>query len=167
MKRILLLWSLFLGIVGYGQVWTVKSLKERAEKGYAKEQYQLGINYERGDGVTKSLPQAAYWFEKAALQGHIDAQYKLGHYYFYGRKEGITRSFPKSRKWMEKAAAQGHSKAQYFLGILRIMQSGKGHLDEGLDWLEKSCENGCETACKTIERYKETGRIFVTMNMNL
>ena len=88
------------------------------------------------------------------MQGHIDAQYKLGHYYFYERKDG-------------KASEQGHSKAQYFLGILRIMQSGKEHLEEGLDWLEKSCENGCETACKTIERYKETGRIFVTMNMNL
>jgi len=35
----------------------------------AKEQFALGEKYEEGDGVSKDLKKAAYWYTKAAEQG--------------------------------------------------------------------------------------------------
>eukprot|EP00913_Durusdinium_trenchii_P015750 g14801.t1 len=31
-----------------------------------------------GQGVEQNMAWAAHWFEQAALQGHVDAQYNLG-----------------------------------------------------------------------------------------
>ena len=52
MKRILLLWSLFLGIVGYGQAVRidVNTVIKEAEAGDAVAQYNLAGYYEIGKG---------------------------------------------------------------------------------------------------------------------
>ncbi len=41
-------------------------------------QYNLGICYANGQGVTKDEAEAVKWYRKAAEQNHAMAQYNLG-----------------------------------------------------------------------------------------
>ena len=40
-------------------------------------QYNLGVCYENGRGVTKSISEAVKWYRKAAEKGHARAKEKL------------------------------------------------------------------------------------------
>jgi TPR repeat protein len=51
--------------------------KEQAEAGSAYGQFQMGMHYMNGDGVTKDLGIARGWFLKSAKQGNDDAYEKL------------------------------------------------------------------------------------------
>ncbi|MCK5097449.1 MAG: SEL1-like repeat protein, partial [Desulfobacteraceae bacterium] len=46
--------------------------KRAAEQGYAKAQYNLGAMYDKGIGVPQNRNKAAYWYRKAAKQGHVE-----------------------------------------------------------------------------------------------
>ena len=48
-----------------------------AQQGYATAQYNLGVMYEKGQGVPQDYARARYWFEKAAAQGDGPAQSAL------------------------------------------------------------------------------------------
>src|SRR5579859_8081661 len=52
--------------------------KQAARSGSAEAAFRIGELYVRGEGVLRSLPDAAAWYEKAAEAGHIDAQLQLG-----------------------------------------------------------------------------------------
>lgn len=45
-----------------------------ALEGYASEQYNMGIMYQTGFGVSKDMDKAVEWFQKAADQGDIQAK---------------------------------------------------------------------------------------------
>ena len=38
----------------------------------------LVVMYDGGEGVTQDKEKAVQWYQKAAEQGHADAQYNLG-----------------------------------------------------------------------------------------
>ncbi|WP_255371566.1 tetratricopeptide repeat protein, partial [Candidatus Protochlamydia sp. W-9] len=81
-----------------------------ADQGDAKAQYNLGVIYANGLGITQSDAEAFKYFKLAAEQGHADAQYKLGVRYANGR--GITQSEQEAIKYYKLAAEQGHADAQ-------------------------------------------------------
>ena len=47
------------------------------DKNLADAQYELGYCYENGKGIKSDLTKAIYWYQKAANQGHINAQKAL------------------------------------------------------------------------------------------
>jgi TPR repeat protein len=51
-----------------------RELLEGAQKGNANFQYSLGFAYLKGLGTAVNARQAAFWFEKAAGQGHAEAR---------------------------------------------------------------------------------------------
>jgi len=51
-------------------------MKKDAEQEIAHMQYRLALDFEKGNGVTKDLKKASFWLEKAADQGHAQAQRK-------------------------------------------------------------------------------------------
>ncbi len=53
------------------------NLYEAAEQGNADAQFLLGACYYKGKGVEQDHAKAVYWFEKAAEQGYVYAQYIL------------------------------------------------------------------------------------------
>lgn len=55
----------------------VEALRKRAEAGSASAQYELGMRYLTGKGVTTNLVEARKWFEAAARQGDYWAKKKL------------------------------------------------------------------------------------------
>ncbi|GBB83801.1 hypothetical protein RclHR1_10470006 [Rhizophagus clarus] len=46
---------------------------------WAIGQFNLGLNYGNGISVKKDLKMAAYWYEKAANNGHLKAMHNLAH----------------------------------------------------------------------------------------
>jgi len=62
------------------------------------------------------LAGAAGWYQKAAEQGHTNAQYMAGRCYASG--EGVGRDFEKAVRYYEKASAAGHAEAQFHLGLM-------------------------------------------------
>ena len=67
----------------------LREWKPLAEQGHAVAQYNLGLMYRYGDGVSQNNKTATKWFRVAAEQGYADAQYSLGLTYRYG--EGVPR----------------------------------------------------------------------------
>ncbi len=56
---------------------TVKWFRRAAENGHAQAQNYMGTIYYQGIGVTKSVKDAKYWWQKAADQGNEDAKEAL------------------------------------------------------------------------------------------
>lgn len=48
--------------------------KRAAEEGYASEQYNMGIMYQKGFGVQQDAAKAREWFQKAADQDDVQAK---------------------------------------------------------------------------------------------
>ena len=46
-----------------------------AEQGFATAQYNLGVMYDKGEGVLKDEAEAVRWFQLAAEQGNATAQF--------------------------------------------------------------------------------------------
>jgi len=94
-------------------VWSgdFEDIKKAAEQGYAGAQYNLGVIYDNGKGVTQDYKQAVYWYKKSAEQGHAKAQNNLGYMYSIG--EGVPQNYKFAYVWSSLAAAQGHENAKH------------------------------------------------------
>ncbi len=89
----------------HAPVKSLADLRKLAERGDPEAQWQMGVRYYDGDGVTHDDVQAMKWFELAAEQGHINAQSRLGAYYWAGR--GVPVDLFKSYFWSAIAMHQG------------------------------------------------------------
>ena len=67
------------------------------------------------------LNESFAWYQKAAAQGHVKAQVRIGKAYLTG--EGVHKNASKAVQIFERIAAQDDSVAQYYLG--EIFADGK------------------------------------------
>jgi TPR repeat protein len=81
-----------------------------------RAQYNLGMMYDKGDGVARDLVAAAKWYRRAADKGHAQSQFNLGLMYTNG--EGVEKNREEATKWLKKAARQGHAKAKKLLKVM-------------------------------------------------
>ncbi|OGI39208.1 MAG: hypothetical protein A2140_04980 [Candidatus Muproteobacteria bacterium RBG_16_62_13] len=93
-----------------------------ADQGDARAQYNLGVMYAKGRGVTKDWAEAMKWYRRAADLGYAEAQHYLGFMYSLGL--GVTQDSTEAAKWYRKAADQGHTTAQSNLG--HMYKKGEG-----------------------------------------
>ena len=84
-----------------------------AEEGLNLAQYNLGILYFTGQGVTQDFKKAFRWTKAAAEQGHLNAQLNLGNLYLEG--QGIEKDYSEGIEWFTQAAINGHPDAAYSL----------------------------------------------------
>jgi len=107
-----------------------KALSDAADQGQAQAQYNLGLVYASGHGVSKDLEQAVKWYRKAADQGDAKAQSLLVEIdsgytdddlfgLAYAGGDGGTKDKAERVKWLRKAADQGNAHAIELLKILR------------------------------------------------
>lgn len=89
-----------------------------ANQNDAKACYNLGLMYQDGDGVTKSMDEAVKWYTKSADLGYKEAQYTLASLVFQRQTQSI--SYPQAVTYYEQAAKQGHVKSQLNLGMLYL-----------------------------------------------
>ncbi|MBK8223248.1 MAG: sel1 repeat family protein [Candidatus Obscuribacter sp.] len=86
-----------------------EKLLARATTGDAEAQFQAGELYARQETPAQDKT-AAQWYEKAANQGHSEAQYNLGKLYLSGRLGKDKKE--DARHWLEKARDQGNKLAR-------------------------------------------------------
>ncbi len=60
------------------------ALAFRQSRRRAGRQSYIGELYERGEGVLSSPVDAAAWYRRAAVKGHVEAQFRLGRLYLRG-----------------------------------------------------------------------------------
>jgi TPR repeat protein/serine/threonine protein kinase len=109
--------------------WYLKS----ATNGNIYAQHKLGIIYEHGVrwaiprsthlgtyslrvgmAIEKDMSESAKWYQKAAEQGHVESQNKIGE--MYDKGEGVNQDHNEAVKWYKKAASDGNANAQNNLG---------------------------------------------------
>ena len=109
--------------------------RKAAEQGDANAQYNLGVFYEKGLGVTKDLTQAVAWYRKAAEQGNALAQNNLGTMHRDG-SGGLLQDHEAAAKWYALAARQGNAWAQRNLySMHRDAQVPQADLVQALAWI--------------------------------
>lgn len=123
------------GLEAYGRGDYDAALREwrpLAEQGIADAQYMLAMAL-WNQGANFYDKEVRDWFEKAADQGHADAQCELG-------SEIMEGDLPRSKSWLLAAAEQGHAKACMELCYLEI-EFGLGE-PEGIKWYRRGRELG-------------------------
>lgn len=116
-----LLWAGTAVAAGNGQS-DVGKLMRAAEAGEAQAQYELGLAFLTGDGVTQDDSAAVHWFTLAAAAGLPSAQGNLGFLYLQGR--GVPRDPQQAVQWLRQAAGKDVAAAQHNLGWMA--QVGEG-----------------------------------------
>ncbi|HYN45796.1 MAG TPA: SPOR domain-containing protein [Allosphingosinicella sp.] len=88
----------------------VRQWRPLADRGDADAQYNIAQAYFLGRGVPQNMNLAEQWYERAARQGHEEAQANYGLLLFQNgrRREAMP--------WIERAANRGDARAQYVLG---------------------------------------------------
>ena len=92
----------------YGKA--LRDLEFLANGGEPRAQYDLGLMYDRGDGVPQNDAKARYWYERAAEQGEPRAQYNLGLMYLNG--QGMSEDPVMAYYWISLSANRGNVRAR-------------------------------------------------------
>lgn len=133
----------------------VRLLEPMAAAGNPIAQTRLGLLYYHGHGVRESDAMALRWFERAARQGHAEAQFQLANLHAYGLSELPPGQDPQrlAAQWYFEAARQGHAEAQYSLGILFATGSGvQPSPDEAHKWISRAAAQGHADARRWLEQ---------------
>jgi TPR repeat protein len=81
-------------------------------------EYQMGLRFANGEGVTQSHENAMKWFAKASNAGDAKAQWKLGLGYLKGI--GVTQDGNQALIWLKRAANNGLPEAQRTLSQMYL-----------------------------------------------
>ena len=118
-----------------------------AEKGDADAEFNLGQAYRLGRGVPTNLAAAKTWFERAANQGHVDAETTLGLLLFQNGEQ------PEGLKWLRKAADQGEPRALLVYGTALV--NGDSVTQDpvlGYAFVSRAAAQGLQPAKETLEQ---------------
>jgi hypothetical protein len=88
--------------------------RKAADQGNDLGQFNLGILYYEGKGVSQDYGKAFHWINKAAKQGFSKACGQLGTMYIFG--EGVAVSLDKAYQYSLQAAKGGDSLGFYNIG---------------------------------------------------
>ena len=125
-----------------------------ALKGVKEAQFNIGLNYAKGEWVKQDHLISIEWMKKSAEQGYPAANYVCGYEYYYG--EHIEKNFHLAFKYFERGAKLGDNWSQYYLGLM--YKNGQGTIKDKVSaycWYNISYSNGNETAGKYREKIAE------------
>ena len=135
----------------------IKLLETAARRGLAEAQYELGVAYDHGLGVTQNHATAAGWYQRAAEQGLTDAQYNLATLYDEGL--GTPRDIGQAREWYVRAADAGEARAMnnlgyiYERGLFGVRDYGKAVV-----WYHRAAREGLAIAQSNLAALHYLGR---------
>jgi TPR repeat protein len=131
-----------------------ESLISNAERGTAQEQYNLGLQYERGMVMSQNFSEAVRWYRRAAIQGDANGQFKVCE--MSERGQGVPQDYQEALRWCALAADQGHARAMFMLGRLYHTAHGvppdlvRAHM-----WYNLATANGYEQGKRWRDRLAE------------
>jgi len=129
----------------------IRTWRPLADKGDADAQFNMGQAYRLGRGVPADMRIAQSWFQKAAQQGHQEAQANLGLILYQNGDRKTAMPF------IRRAAERGDERAQYVLGATLF----NGDV-EGRDWprayalMSLAAEKGLPNAKTSLKQMEET-----------
>jgi TPR repeat protein len=116
-----------------------------AEAGDADAQFNLGQAYRLGRGMPTNVAESQKWFERAAAQGHVDAETTLGLLLFQnGDQAG-------GLKWLKLAAEQDEPRAMLVYGT--ALYNGDGVTQNpvlGYAYVSRAAAQGLAQAQDTL-----------------
>jgi cell division septation protein DedD len=118
-----------------------------AEKGNADAEFNLGQAYRLGHGVPTNLAEAKTWFQRAAAQGHVDAETTLGLLLFENGDQA------EALKWLKQAADHGEARAQLVYGTALV--NGDSITQDpslGYAYVTRAASQGLAPAKETLEQ---------------
>ncbi len=125
----------------------------RAYQGDRDAQFKVAVLFANDQFGSPDHEQAAYWYNQAARQGHVLAQYNLGHQYLTG--SGVKRDEKTAMQWWLKAAEQQHALAQFNVGRAYYLGIGlEKDLSQAKLWFERASQNN---EPKSTEILKQLG----------
>lgn len=107
----------------------------------ASAQYDLGLSYLKGSGVTRNDVEAVKYIRASADRGFAPAQVAMG--YFYENGELVLSDPQQAIAWYKKAADQNDLISLISLG--RMYYTGykvTRDLDEAAKWLQRGADRG-------------------------
>jgi TPR repeat protein len=110
------------------------------------------------ESVLERLESAAVWFQRAADQGHPQAQRNYADMLVTGR--GVARNPKRAALYYEKAAIAGIPEAQFVLG--EFLRNGDFISKDGgkaLSWYQRAMRQGYEPAAMRIRTFYPNARI--------
>lgn len=120
---------------------TPEALRQMAENGDAAAENALGLRYFQGDqknGIWQDEKEAFRWFSRAAEDGNLKAQAKLGFLYWSGR--GVPKDVNKAYFWTVLARARGDQGAKDLAPVLSsyLTRSQTAAIEQQADiWLQQ------------------------------
>ncbi|MEM7359024.1 MAG: SH3 domain-containing protein [Pseudomonadota bacterium] len=125
----------------------------RAYEGDRDAQFKVGVLFTNDQFDKPDYEQAVYWYKQAARQGHVLAQYNLGHQYLTG--VGVIKNNKTAMQWWLEAAKQDHALAQFNIGRAYYLGIGLNEDHEKSKyWFERAAQN---QEPKSIEILKQLG----------
>jgi TPR repeat protein len=123
--------------------------------------HELALHYEYGtDGTTTDVYQAATWFQKAAMGGHVEAmaEYAMCCELGCGREANDEDAM----EWYMRAAQEGHVTANFSVG--EAFEEARGVPQSDADaclWYYKAAVKGDEGSKQALRRLADIARIVV------
>ena len=124
-------------------------LRRAAEQNHAQAESNLGVCYDRGQGVAKDGVEAVKWLRKAAAQNDADAQNVLGTCYYNG--EGVAKAQVEAVKWYCSAAEQNDADGQGNPGVCYAVGEGVAKdFVESYKWMLLASAQGNERTKEVV-----------------
>jgi len=76
-----------------------------AEQGDAQAQYNLGVMYDKGQGVPQDYKEAVKWYRLSAEQGNASAQHNLA--LMYAKGQGVPQDYVLAHMWWNICGSSG------------------------------------------------------------
>lgn len=112
-----------------------------ANMGNVRAQLQVASQYERGEGVARSGPEAVRWYTKSASGGDSQAMKNVGLLYEEG--EIVPENWAEALKWYQKSAALFDKDGEFALG--RMYEFGMAVAQNramAIEWFTKAGAQG-------------------------
>ena len=84
-----------------------------ATQGVSVSQYNTGVNYYIGRGVTKDIEKAVYWYQMANEQGHSKAPFNIA--VIYGNGEVADKDLSLALEYFLISAYRSNKEARQFI----------------------------------------------------
>lgn len=127
-----------------------------ANRGHEKAQFQLGMQYLKGQNVARDAQLAHHWFTEAAKKNVAGAHFNLA--LMHERGDGVTADTDTAIRWYTTAADLGNANAQQNLGIKYLLgEQVAANTHKALNLIERAATSGLRNSQLLLGQLYQSG----------